>query len=55
MTASDFSIWFWLALSFLLVGLWLWTLLLRAAPAAQASTPELMHQAEVKSCREDKI
>jgi Fe2+ transport system protein FeoA/Mn-dependent DtxR family transcriptional regulator len=47
MEMSNFSRWFWPALSFLLASLWLWTLLRqrRAAPVARTSAPELMHQA----------
>ena len=46
MEISNLSQWFWPALSFLLAGLWLWTLLQRrrAAPAARISAPGLTHQ-----------
>jgi len=45
--ATEFFDWFWPGLSLLLGVLWLWTLLRqrRTAPAAQAPTRELIHQA----------
>jgi Fe2+ transport system protein FeoA/Mn-dependent DtxR family transcriptional regulator len=46
MATSDFSNWFWPGLSCLLFILWLWTLLQqrRAASAARALAPELIHR-----------
>jgi Fe2+ transport system protein FeoA/Mn-dependent DtxR family transcriptional regulator len=46
MEISNLSSWFWPGLSLLLFVLWLWTLLRqrRAATAAQASAPGLIHQ-----------
>jgi Fe2+ transport system protein FeoA/Mn-dependent DtxR family transcriptional regulator len=47
MATSDFFNWFWPGLSLFLGVLWLWTLLrqTRAAPTAQTTAPELIHQA----------
>ena len=46
MEMPTLSRWFWPALSLLLAGLWLWTLLRRrrAVPAPRTSTPGLTHQ-----------